>query len=113
MSRSIDERFYWHKPWKKVQADYMKSVNYLCERCLKKGLYIPAKIVHHKEHLKQEDIKNPKKLYGFDNLEALCFDCHNAEHFSRENKRYEIDKQGKLIFCRNESENLREIPPHS
>ena len=110
--RSIDESFYKSKTWQRVQANYMRQAHFLCERCKKKGLMIPAKIVHHKEHLAQGDLKNPEKLYSFDNLEALCLDCHNAEHFKRE-RRYEIDKQGKLIFCEDEREKVREYPPHS
>lgn len=110
--RSIDESFYKTKTWQKVQANYMRTAHYLCERCKKKGLMTPAKIVHHKDYLTKADLKNPAKLYGFGNLEALCLDCHNAEHFGR-GRRYEIDKQGKLIFCKDEREKVRENPPSS
>ena len=96
--RSIDESFYKTKTWQRVQADYMKKAHYLCERCLKNGLYNPAKIVHHKKHLDKESLRDPNLLYGFGNLEALCLDCHNKEHFKRD-RRYEIDKNGKLIIC--------------
>ena len=95
--RSIDESFYKTKTWQKVQADYMKHAHYLCERCKKKGLYIPAKIVHHKRHLSEETLRDPNLSYGFGNLEALCLDCHNKEHFGR-GRRYEIDANGKLII---------------
>lgn len=113
MSRSIDESFYKSKTWQRVQRSYMQSANYLCERCYKNGLTEPARFVHHKQHLTAADLKKPEKLYGFDNLEALCFECHNKEHFGRQNKRYEIDKQGKLIFCRDDGEKLRANPPIS
>ena len=113
MPRSIDESFYKTKTWQRVQRQYMQHVNFLCERCYKRGLIEPAKFVHHKEHLTKALLSQPEKLYGFDNLEALCFECHNAEHFGRKNKRYEIDKQGKLIFCRDDSEISRAKPPLS
>ena len=95
--RSIDESFYKSKTWRRVQENYMRSAHYFCERSKKKGHFIPAKIVHHKEHLSKESLSDPKKLYSFENLEALCLDCHNKEHFGR-NRRYEIGKDGKLIF---------------
>lgn len=95
--RSIDETFYWSPTWRRVQADYMRRAHHLCERCKKKGLMVPARIVHHKDYLTKADLKNPEKLYSFKNLEALCLDCHNAEHFKRE-RRYEIDKTGRLIL---------------
>lgn len=110
--KSIDGSFYKSKTWQRVQADYMKKAHYLCERCLKRGLYIPAKIVHHKQHLSKELLRNPNITYGFGNLEALCFDCHNKEHLSRgsdygkerkaRGRRYEIDKHGNLIISRDE-----------
>lgn len=98
--RSIDESFYKSKTWQRVQASYRQR-HCFCERCLKKGLYIPAKIVHHKKHLTKEDIRKPEFLYSDDNLESLCLDCHNKEHFGRE-KRYEIDGHGRLIITREE-----------
>lgn len=108
--RSIDESFYKTRTWRRVQANYMRQAHFFCERCKKKGLMVPAKIVHHKDYLTKADLKNPEKLYSFENLEALCLDCHNAEHFKHE-RRYEIDKQGKLIFCEDEREKVREYPP--
>lgn len=54
----------------------MQSQNYICERC--GGL---AVICHHKEWLNEDNYINPYIAYGWDNLEALCLDCHNKEHF--------------------------------
>ena len=80
MARSIDRGFYESPEWRRCKAVYMESVNHLCERCLAKGLYTPARIVHHKVHLTRENMKDQALLYGFDNLEALCQACHNEEH---------------------------------
>lgn len=41
------------------------------------------------------NISDPSVLLSFDNLEALCFDCHNAEHF-RSEKRYTVDEFGRV-----------------
>lgn len=80
MARAIDRRFYESPEWRRCKAIYLEKVNHLCERCLAKGLYEPAKIVHHKIHLTEETFGNPELMYGFDNLEALCQSCHNDEH---------------------------------
>lgn len=78
--RSINRRFYESPEWKRCKEAYLIKSNHLCERCLKKGLYEPAKIVHHKVHLTPENCGDPELLFGFDNLEALCIACHNDEH---------------------------------
>lgn len=101
MTRNTFESFYKSKTWQRVQADYMKTQDHLCERCKAKGLFVPAKIVHHKEHLNFENVYDWSKAYSFDNLEALCLDCHNKEHFSRK-KRYEITTNGELFIRRDE-----------
>lgn len=54
----------------------MASQHYICERC--GGL---ASICHHKIWLNQSNIDDPMTTYSWDNLEALCIDCHNKEHF--------------------------------
>ena len=96
--RSIDNRFYKRKAWMECQSTYMESVNRLCERCAKEGKIVPAKIVHHKIHLNAENVNDPAIAYGFDNLEAVCLDCHNTIHFGKsEPKRYQII-DGELIM---------------
>lgn len=67
--------FYNSKKWRRVSTAYMTSQNYICERCGK-----PAVICHHKIWLNGENVKDPYIALNPDNLEALCMDCHNAEH---------------------------------
>lgn len=96
--RSIDAKFYKSKEWAKCREEYLATVNHLCERCLRNGLVVPADIVHHKEHLNRANESDPTKTLAFDNLEALCRQCHNQEHFKeKEVKRWRIDGD-KLIF---------------
>lgn len=40
-------------------------------------------IVHHKCYIDTTNIYNPDITLNFDNLELLCLDCHNKEHFSK------------------------------
>ena len=98
--RSIDESFYNSKRWRKVAAAYRKYSGGLCERCRAKGMFTPAEVVHHKTHLTSENVSDPFIAYGFDNLECLCLDCHNLEHFGKkaERRRYEIGKDGKILI---------------
>ena len=67
--------FYNSKEWRRVSAAYMSSKLYICERCGK-----PAQICHHKKWLDDKNVHDPTVALNPDNLEALCIDCHNAEH---------------------------------
>ena len=67
--------FYKGKAWRRVSAAYMASKCYICERCGK-----PASICHHKTWLNGSNVNDPNIALSFDNLEALCIECHNAEH---------------------------------
>ena len=90
--------FYHSKAWLNCRAEYLSSVGGLCERCEAKGIIRPARFVHHKEYISLDNIQNPEILLSFDNLEALCFDCHNLEHF-KNMKRYKVDEFGR-VECR-------------
>lgn len=72
--------FYKSKEWRRVSAAYMASKFYICERCGK-----PAQICHHKTWLNGSNVSDPNVALSFDNLEALCLECHNAEHGRRHN----------------------------
>ena len=67
--------FYNSKEWRRVSAAYMSSKLYICERCGK-----PAVICHHKKWLNAQNVNDPTVALNPENLEALCIDCHNAEH---------------------------------
>lgn len=94
--------FYNSTAWRSARSNYMKKAGGLCERCLKKGLITPAEIVHHKVRLTPENITDTKITLAFDNLEALCRQCHEDEHaegnlYGRQmasKKRYTVDKKG-------------------
>ena len=88
--------FYLSTAWKSCRAAYMKKAGGLCERCLRKGLYVPAVIVHHKRHITPDNIKDPHVTLSFDNLEALCWSCHEKEHKGKA-RRYSVDAEGHVI----------------
>lgn len=78
MAKDYARKFYSSAAWIKTQAAYMASQNYLCERCGDM-----ACIVHHKKHITPQNIDDVNITLNWDNLEALCQDCHNKEHFAK------------------------------
>ena len=89
--------FYKSRRWQQTRANYIKSQGGLCERCLKKGLYKPAVIVHHKVYLTAETIHNPEIALSWNNLEALCRECHEDEHRGQD-RRYIVQEDGSVIL---------------
>lgn len=72
--------FYKGKQWRNISRLYMERKHYICERC---GAV--AKICHHKKYITAANINDPAVTLNFDNLEALCQECHNKEHFRKHN----------------------------
>lgn len=93
MSKPYAKSFYESKQWKKTRQAYLISKNYICERC--NGY---ADMVHHKKYITPATINNPNMTLSFDNLMALCNDCHNKEHKSKKaDRRYKFDESGNII----------------
>lgn len=88
--------FYNSRAWKQTRQNYKQSVGGLCERCLAKGIITPAEVVHHKVELTPDNIKDLNLSLGWDNLQALCRQCHAEVHSGYE-KRYTVDRQGKVV----------------
>lgn len=88
--------FYLSGAWRSCREAYLKKVGGLCERCLKKGLYTPAEVVHHRRHITPQNIKDPNITLNFENLEALCWSCHELEHKGKQ-RRYTVDAEGHVV----------------
>lgn len=89
--------FYKSRRWQACRAAYLRSVGGLCERCLRKGLYRPAVIVHHKVYITPETIDNPDITLSWSNLEAVCRECHEDEHRGQD-RRYIVKDDGSVII---------------
>ena len=87
--------FYNSKEWQRCRKEYLARVGGLCERCLSRGIVRPAKVVHHREYINVVNITDPSVLLSPDNLEALCIDCHNSEHF-KNRRRFSVDEFGRV-----------------
>lgn len=78
MSKSDKQnQFYWSKEWRSVRDYYLAKTNYLCELCGK-----PAKIVHHKIWLDEDNLDDLEISLNEENLQSVCHDCHNKIHFN-------------------------------
>lgn len=88
--------FYKSKAWQKCREEYISKVGGLCERCLRKGIVKPGYIVHHKEYISLDNIDDASVLLNHENLEYLCFDCHQREHFGQK-RRYEVCVDGSVL----------------
>ncbi|MDD5967658.1 MAG: HNH endonuclease signature motif containing protein [Blautia sp.] len=95
MAKDYARKFYSSTAWIRTQAAYMTSQNYLCERCGDM-----ACIVHHKKHITPQNIDDVNITLNWDNLEALCQNCHNKEHFAKSGScasGLQFDKDGNLV----------------
>ena len=82
--------------WEKTSESYMTSVNGLCEECKRNGRLTPAVEVHHKIKLTPINVNDPEISLNWENLEALCKDCHLNKH--RKKKRWSVDECGNVLL---------------
>ena len=96
MARDFAKDFYNSKAWRDCAKGYKAERFGICERCGRpKG-----KIVHHKVRLSEENINDVTVTLNQENLELLCIDCHNAEHFKKHSgvpEGFTFDINGQLV----------------
>lgn len=96
MAKQFSRSFYKSKEWEDCRAAFMANRGYLCEDCLKRGIYTPGKEVHHVEELTPANITNPEKTLAWSNLCLLCHECHRLRHQHRHEQRYQIGPGGEV-----------------
>ena len=95
--------FYVGIAWIDCSREYRKA-HPLCERCLARHEISASKEAHHKIRLTPQNINNPDITLNWDNLEALCEDCHKKEHRQqrfeqkKSNQRWRINNTGDVIL---------------
>lgn len=98
MAKEWAKKFYKSTAWIKCRKSYISTVYGLCERCGK-----PGYIVHHKVELNPININDTEVSLNHDNLEYLCFECHNDEHkFGKKKNKatrsgLKFNKDGQLV----------------
>ena len=90
------ESFYKSKAWKQARELCILSHNGLCERCLAQGKTVAGNYVHHKTYITTDNINDASITLNQDNLELLCFDCHQQEHFGKADDFY-FDEDGNFF----------------
>ena len=75
MAKAFARKFYSSKAWQDCRNEYAKRQHFLCEDCLRRGIYKPGTIVHHKIEIDPVTIEKPEIALNFNNLELLCRDC--------------------------------------
>ena len=78
-ARAEQRRFYASKKWQKCRDTYL-SEHPCCERCARVGIAVAAEHVHHIKELDKDSVNDPLIAFNPENLEALCFECHQKEH---------------------------------
>lgn len=97
-----NKAFYHSAAWKNTRRNYKQSVGGLCERCLAKGMIVPADVVHHKIPLTDQNVNDLSISLSWDNLQALCRQCHAEVHddmyAERTGRRYRINNNGQVVI---------------
>lgn len=71
MAEPWGNRFYKSKRWQACRNAYYEQQHGICEVCGE-----PGKVVHHIEELTQDNIDDPMINMNPDNLQLLCWSCH-------------------------------------
>ena len=74
--KRVGDSIYHTTEWRKLRHSYFISQHGLCERCSQ-----PGDVVHHKIYITNDNVNDPNITLNQDNLELLCHDCHNKEHY--------------------------------
>ena len=97
MAKEYAKSFYKSDKWLQCKKSFMAERRAidggLCQRCRKRYGYI----VHHRQHITPENITDPMVTLSHTNLEYLCQECHNKEHFGDAGLRYMIGEDGQPI----------------
>jgi hypothetical protein len=87
--------FYHSRSWDECRRAYGDSVFWICERCGK-----PGNTCHHKIWLTPTNINDPWITLAWENLELLCHECHDEEHWPTKRPTREgfaFDAEGNLV----------------
>ena len=70
------QQFYNSSEWKALRNYKFGMADGLCEKCKKNGIARAAREIHHVIPIDEDW----SKRLDYENLIALCPECHNAEH---------------------------------
>lgn len=100
MAQEFSRAFYNSKRWLDCRKAYigkrMLIDGGLCERCHGDSGYI----LHHKIVLNESNVGDPSISLNHDNLEFVCKNCHEREHFELNHNTFapaQFDENGQII----------------
>ena len=93
----IIKEFYSSIAWQNCREAYKKKMGYLCEECMKEGLYTPCDEVHHIVKITNKNCSDPNITLNEKNLCCLCKKHHAEKHKRFADRRYYIDEFGHVI----------------
>lgn len=85
------KNFYNSKPWKQLKEKKLSAEQYQCEECSRLAVE-----VHHIKPIQTEEGWGLRLDY--DNLEALCVNCHNKRHKRFQSRKRELDNKNHQLI---------------
>ena len=83
LKRKERQKIYQDVRWQRLRVAYLAD-HPLCEECLANGITREAVDVHHVvSFMTAEGVERIELALNYDNLRALCKECHQAEHNKR------------------------------
>ena len=83
LKRKERQKIYQDVRWQRLRVAYLAD-HPLCEECLTRGVTREAVDVHHVvSFMSVEGVERIELALNYDNLRALCKECHQAEHNRR------------------------------
>ena len=83
LKRKERQKIYQDVRWQRLRVAYLAD-HPLCEECLANGVTREAVDVHHVvSFMSAEGVERIELALNYDNLRALCKECHQAEHNRR------------------------------
>ena len=94
MAREFSRRFYRSKLWRAARGLALRRDLYTCRDCGGR-----ATEVHHKNAITAENINDSNITLNLDNLESLCWQCHDkrTKGSGDVGDEYRFDDQGQVI----------------
>ena len=90
---SLKEQGFYHTPaWRRARKLALQRDNFLCQECLRKKRITKATEVHHVKAISG----HPSLALTLDNLESLCWDCHEL---TKPKKRREKTNLRARVIC--------------
>ena len=81
MAEAWAAKFYNSPEWKALRMSLIIQRGPRCQRCGKDMTFDQINLIaHHKKPLTPMNITDPNVSLNTDNIELICFDCHNREH---------------------------------